>query len=217
MKTIYLVRHGETYLNKFFRIQGWSEMPLTPEGIEVVKKTGQALKNVRFDLAVSSDLNRATVSRDIILRANKFRRETKIAVTPLFREEFFGFWDCLPEKPVSVKISGDNKIDTFAKINAHGMSMRQLRQKLKDMDPYHLCENEDELKARVAKAFAWLDHYDDSQRILLIGHGFLTQFITQVYAPGKFDTSDIPGNSTLTLLHLNHGQVTVEKYGEPLV
>lgn len=217
MKTIYLVRHGETYLNKFLRIQGWSEMPLTPEGIKVVEKTGQALKNTKFDLAVSSDLKRSTDSRDIILRENKYGKDTKIAVTPLFREEFFGFWDCLPEKLVSVKVSGDQKINTFAKLKESGINMRALRQKLKELDPYHLCENEDELKMRVAKAFKWLDQYDNSQRILLIGHGFLTQFITQVYAPGKFDTTHIPGNSTLTLLHLNHGKVTVDKYGKPLI
>lgn len=34
MKKIYVVRHGRTYLNKYQRLQGWSDAPLTEEGIE---------------------------------------------------------------------------------------------------------------------------------------------------------------------------------------
>ena len=32
--TVYLIRHGETYLNKYDRMQGWADAPLTPQGIE---------------------------------------------------------------------------------------------------------------------------------------------------------------------------------------
>ncbi|MDV7694684.1 hypothetical protein GA842_07340 [Pediococcus parvulus] len=32
--TVYLIRHGETYLNKFDRMQGWADAPLTPKGIQ---------------------------------------------------------------------------------------------------------------------------------------------------------------------------------------
>ena len=33
---IYLARHGQTWFNTMGRVQGWSDTPLTPEGIEVV-------------------------------------------------------------------------------------------------------------------------------------------------------------------------------------
>ena len=30
---LYLVRHGETYFNKYQRMQGWGNAPLTDKGI----------------------------------------------------------------------------------------------------------------------------------------------------------------------------------------
>lgn len=216
MKTIYLVRHGETYLNKFFRIQGWSDAPLTEEGEQVVIETGKKLKDKKFDLAVSSDLKRAVDSRDLILKENKAAQQTKLVTSPLFREEFFGYFDSMDEHDVAKKISQDSQLDTFAKILATGKTMPELRNQLKQLDPYHYCESQAEIEERVAKAFNWLDHYDDSQSILLIGHGFLTQLIVQMYGQGKFDASHLPPNSSLTLLHLNNGQVSVESYGQKL-
>lgn len=30
--TVYFVRHGQTYLNRYHRVQGWSDAPLTSQG-----------------------------------------------------------------------------------------------------------------------------------------------------------------------------------------
>lgn len=89
MKTIYLVRHGQTYLNYFYRIQGWSDAPLTKKGEKDVFYTANKLKDIRFDMAISSDLKRAIDSRNIILSQNRFAKDTKTVENPLFREEFF--------------------------------------------------------------------------------------------------------------------------------
>lgn len=216
MKTIYLVRHGQTFLNYFYRIQGWTDAPLTKKGIEEVLYTADKLKNIKFDLAVSSDLKRAIDTRNIILKKNKFFKETKIAVNPLFREEFFGYWDGLDGHEVLRKVSGDAKIDTFKKNVDSGMTMTQIRQKLKDMDPYHLCENEAEMKQRINKAFMWLRRYDNSKKILLIGHGFLTQFIAEMSNNDTCNTSEMPDNSTLTILKIIDDQTKLISYGEKL-
>lgn len=34
MKTIYVVRHGQTYMNLYTKMQGWSDTPLTQKGID---------------------------------------------------------------------------------------------------------------------------------------------------------------------------------------
>ena len=39
---LYFVRHGQTYLNKYKNMQGWSDTPLTPEGEAVLWKHGNA-------------------------------------------------------------------------------------------------------------------------------------------------------------------------------
>lgn len=35
--TFYFMRHGETYLNKYHRMQGWSDTPLTNRGKETLR------------------------------------------------------------------------------------------------------------------------------------------------------------------------------------
>lgn len=216
MKTIYLVRHGQTYLNYFYRIQGWTDAPLTKSGKEVVFYTADKLKDIKFDMAISSDLKRAVDSRNIILSRNRFAKDTKTVENPLFREEFFGYWDGLDGNEVLRKVSGNEKLDTFKKLVEHGMTMAEIRQKLKKMDPSHLCENEEEMRQRIYKAFSWLQEYDNIDNVLLIGHGFLTQLIAQMFNKDTCNTDEIPGNSTVTTLKIINGQMQLVSYGEKL-
>ena len=67
MKTIYLVRHGQTIINKYDKIQGWCDTPLTDKGIADAKHAGEVLKNIPFDIALSSDLGRAVDTCDYII------------------------------------------------------------------------------------------------------------------------------------------------------
>ena len=41
MTTIYLMRHGQTYFNLWHKIQGWTDSPLTEEGIKQAKEIGR--------------------------------------------------------------------------------------------------------------------------------------------------------------------------------
>ena len=41
---IYVLRHGITQWNKLKKVQGAMDIPLAPEGIELAKRTGEALK-----------------------------------------------------------------------------------------------------------------------------------------------------------------------------
>ena len=38
---LYIVRHGETYLNRYSKLQGWSDSPLTEEGKEIAIEAGK--------------------------------------------------------------------------------------------------------------------------------------------------------------------------------
>lgn len=40
MKTIYLVRHGQTFINRYDKMQGWCDTPLTNQGIKEAENTG---------------------------------------------------------------------------------------------------------------------------------------------------------------------------------
>ena len=62
MKTLYIVRHGETDWNKMGKYQGITDVPLNENGLNQAKACGEALKDITFDRILSSDLSRALVS-----------------------------------------------------------------------------------------------------------------------------------------------------------
>ena len=64
---VYLVRHGQTFLNKYHRMQGWSDTPLTEKGKQDAARAGQALAQVDFDYAFASDLKRTMDTARILL------------------------------------------------------------------------------------------------------------------------------------------------------
>lgn len=56
---IYVIRHGVTQWNRLKKIQGSADIALAPEGMYMAEKTGEALKDVSFDICFSSPLLRA--------------------------------------------------------------------------------------------------------------------------------------------------------------
>lgn len=58
---IYVVRHGETDENKQGVMQGHLDTRLNDTGIKQAHLAGQALKDIQFDIAFTSDLERASL------------------------------------------------------------------------------------------------------------------------------------------------------------
>ncbi|BDR58011.1 histidine phosphatase family protein [Xylocopilactobacillus apicola] len=68
MKTLYVVRHGETMFNVQHRIQGWSDSPLTEKGIEQAKQVGKYFEDIPLDHAYSSTSERCCDTMELILQ-----------------------------------------------------------------------------------------------------------------------------------------------------
>lgn len=64
---LYVVRHGVTTWNRLKKVQGRADIPLTEEGICLARKTGEALKEVPFDICFSSPLQRARQTAQCVL------------------------------------------------------------------------------------------------------------------------------------------------------
>ena len=62
MYKLVLIRHGESTWNLENRFTGWTDVDLTPTGVEQAKSSGRLLKaeGYEFDLAYTSVLKRAT-------------------------------------------------------------------------------------------------------------------------------------------------------------
>lgn len=69
MKTLYLMRHGETLFNRQHRIQGWCDSPLTERGRDQARAAGAELRRrgVRFDHAFCSTAERASDTLELTL------------------------------------------------------------------------------------------------------------------------------------------------------
>jgi 2,3-bisphosphoglycerate-dependent phosphoglycerate mutase len=61
MKTLVLLRHGQSVWNQANRFTGWVDVPLSPLGVEEAQEAGRALRARRyeFDVAYTSLLRRA--------------------------------------------------------------------------------------------------------------------------------------------------------------
>lgn len=90
---IYLVRHGQTNLNKQRLIQGRVDEPLNKLGIKQAKETGQLLKSLNFDYSkiVSSPLSRAFETANLI--ATKMNYKDNIHVNNNLVERDFGNYE----------------------------------------------------------------------------------------------------------------------------
>jgi len=69
MKTLVLLRHGESTWNKENRFTGWTDVPLSEKGIEEAREAGRLLREggYVFDVAFTSVLKRAIKTLWIVL------------------------------------------------------------------------------------------------------------------------------------------------------
>jgi 2,3-bisphosphoglycerate-dependent phosphoglycerate mutase len=70
MAKLILVRHGQSIWNLQNRFTGWVDVNLSKKGIKEAKQAGKLLQDFKFDLAYTSDLQRANETLNLILNEN---------------------------------------------------------------------------------------------------------------------------------------------------
>lgn len=63
---LYVIRHGQTDWNIKKRFQGHSDIPLNATGVKQAQAAKEQLKNIPFDLCITSPLQRAAQTAEII-------------------------------------------------------------------------------------------------------------------------------------------------------
>ena len=86
-----LLRHGETAWNRERRYQGWTDTPLSPEGLVQAEAAARELKEHAFAAVYASPLRRALDTAAAIAAPHGLPVETD----PAFRELAFGRWEGL--------------------------------------------------------------------------------------------------------------------------
>lgn len=98
MTTIYMVRHGETDLNKQKVYFGWSDVPLNVAGEKWCQSLKEKLDGIHFDVVVTSPLKRTMRSAEII-----YGNFENLVVCEEFKELNFGRWEGLHHAEIEKK------------------------------------------------------------------------------------------------------------------
>lgn len=105
---MYIIRHGVTTWNALKKVQGSADIPLAAEGIRLAKKTGEALRNVPFDICFSSPLQRAVETARLVLGLS----EVPVITDSRLREINFGVLEGIRFKDDDGKILNE-ELKTF--------------------------------------------------------------------------------------------------------
>lgn len=89
MTKIFLIRHGETEWNKIGKLQGSSDVDLSPEGIRQARLLAEHAPFKSVDAIYSSDLTRALKTAEVL--AEKFN--LPVIKNSGLRETSFGTWE----------------------------------------------------------------------------------------------------------------------------
>jgi 2,3-bisphosphoglycerate-dependent phosphoglycerate mutase len=90
MAKLVLVRHGESQWNAIGRWTGWTDIPLTREGMMEAERAGLALKGINFAVAFTSKLIRARQTLDFILKELKHSGKLPIYEDAALNERNYG-------------------------------------------------------------------------------------------------------------------------------
>lgn len=205
---LYLVRHGQTYLNKYHRIQGWSDSPLTDKGIADAKRAGQRLAQVTFAAAYASDTTRAQNTAKRILAANA--QPVTLTTEPAFREENFGYFEGLDTGLTWHTLGTPLGLDSFDAMIAN-LTIEKTKDMFHAQDPFGDAEDNARFWDRVQPG---LDHTiaaaTDGDRLLIATHSTTIRSIVSKYS--DIDVSVPVDNGSITKLSVNDGHYHVDCY-----
>lgn len=91
---LYIIRHGETKLNEKGCLQGWIDEPLNQKGIDLALETGKGLKDVHFDLIITSPLVRARKTAELVTEESRKQfGEIPMVEDDRLKEISWGVWE----------------------------------------------------------------------------------------------------------------------------
>jgi probable phosphoglycerate mutase len=208
MKKIYFVRHGQTLLNRFRRMQGWVDSPLTQKGEAQAVAAGKRLADLDFQLAVSSDMLRAIHTLDIVLAQNHRSDSVKREVHQDIREIYFGSFEAVDSVQTWNIIGGP--LGTFNQedlIKRYGLL--KVRDFMHDADPFHEAETAAQLEARINSAVTHIqDELSNGENALVVSHGTFLRNLATIYS-GDDKIAKQPQNGSVIVLDVTSEPVVI--------
>ena len=201
---LHLVRHGQTYFNRYNRLQGWSNSPLTESGLADADRAGEKLRDLDFAAAYCSDTTRAQQTAERILDINQTAGHSRPSLVSdmHFREQFYGYYEGLDMAMAWYAAGAPHGVKTYNQIvERYGLAAS--RDFLKEADPFHDAESDDEYWERVQGAFELIaanPDLKDGDDVLQISHGNTLLSLAHRFGGPDLDLSERPANGSVTVL-----------------
>lgn len=212
--TVYFVRHGQTYLNLYNRMQGWSDAPLTAKGIGDGKQAGLRLKNVHFDYIFSSDLKRAVDTAKLLLASHPQTKFTEPVQDPDFREIFFGVFEGLNGDAVTNTVGRPHgNYRTYSEM-VTAMGADKVKDLVHDADPFHHAENAKMFWHRMDRGLNRLRNLPDGSVAVVVSHGAAIRSIASRFADSSIPVNESAKNGGITKLTLTKESTRVDFYNQ---
>lgn len=220
---LYIARHGKTMLNTLDRVQGWSDTPLTPAGIEVAEYLGEGLKleGVDFKAAYSSDLGRARQTARIVLDS-KGQKDMNIIEVPGVRETNFGSYEGDTNHRMwtdaALYLHYKSQKELMAAMAKNPEVLQQAMSAFKALDTLGMGEDYMDVKTRGQKAIREIAEKEAANgggNILLVSHGMaIGNFLSDIDSSGKKAPVGHMGNAAVSKLIYKDGKFTLESFGD---
>lgn len=198
---LYLMRHGQTIINKVGRVQGWCDGVLTEDGIEVAESVALGLRNIKFKGVYSSDLGRSVKTGKIIIKANKMKNRLEVKEVPELREIYFGKYEGEFEKLMFKDIFRYLNVKSFEEAFEIPDFGRAFVDACASLDETGDAESYDKLISRIMKGITKIGKQilaDGGGNALIVVHGgMLRNFLKELDKNAKVDNIE---NSSISLV-----------------
>lgn len=193
------------------RVQGWSDTPLTNEGIEVAEFLGRGLREIPFDAVYTSDRGRTIETAGIVLRESK---QTHLKLNELsdFREfgfgKFEGEYEDIMFGKVIEHLGFQSVEEAFEKFGYDGYQI--ISETVEKIDETGMSEKWDSMVTRLKNALETVakENQTENANVLVVSHGMAINTIISF-----FDITQINpelANASVTRLGFENGEWTIE-------
>ena len=177
-------------------------------------KAGERLKGLTFAAAYCSDTTRAQQTAEKILDINEAAGNPRPAlVTDMhFREQFYGYYEGLDMAMAWYAAGAPHGVKTYNQI-VEKFGLGASRDFLKEADPFHDAESDEEYWTRVEGAFRLIadnPNLKDGDDVLQISHGNTLLSLGHRFGGPDLDLNERPANGSVTVIDFD----TDKPFGE---
>jgi Fructose-2,6-bisphosphatase len=199
MISFYIVRHGETLLNRLNRAQGWSDSPLTENGKKAAVELGDTFRDIGLNAAYTSDTLRAEETAKLILSACD-NDGVEVHKDKRLREWCLGSMDAENNTVFIQTVSDWLGVSSFMELNRR---LPDVAAAIFEHDTTGMAEPFGDISNRlkdVLEEVAQTESGNGERNILVVTHAFAIKTLLYLFAPEQLCAMDKVKNTAVLKL-----------------